>query len=190
MRLRTKLYGRLCLGFASGITLAILVYGCHSQTSVTVPVSDSTPPTVTMTVHFGRSGALQQIQLNDQSSPPSVVHLHVGDEVVVFASGSDPDGGLKDIEIDPDITTSWKVGSDTASQSNGLRVPVDNPSNAQVGGSTSVERSVSYTYDIPDPRTQLPAGATDFRIEGRIHATASNFHGGSTPTREFQFTYP
>lgn len=193
MKKQSRLGLRLCGRSLVAFLPLWLFYGCESKEKVKVPASDSSPPSVSMSVNFGRPGALQNIQLNGQSATPAIVHLtNVGDELAVIAVGRDVDGGIKDIEIQPDIQSTWTLPNGTGATSGPLSALTHNPSNAQRGQFTSIERSVSFGWEVPDPRTQTRAtpGATNFRIHGTVYAQATNFDGGSAKTPVFEFIYP
>lgn len=169
-----------------------LLYGCASTEMVRVPVSDSTPPTTDMTVivEFANGAPSQTINLSQNSSAPAIVHLQrFGDAVSVIATGTDRDGGIKNIEIVPNISTSYIDPNGNGVSISPLFARIDNPSNAQIGEDASIQRTASYVYEIPDPRTIVPAGSRDFRITGELYAQSKNFHQGLARTPVFRFVY-
>lgn len=182
-----------CLGYLVTLGSLWLFYGCASSEMVKVPASDSTPPTVLMTifVKFTSGDSTQKIQLDGQSAAPPIMYLpDVGDGISVIASGTDRDGGIKNIGIITTISTSYTDQNGKGVNSAPAVTSIDNPSNAQVGESTSIGRSISDGYSIPDPRTHLPPGASNLGIRGEVRAHATNFHGGSAITPIFEFRYP
>jgi len=185
-----------CLMHLVTFGLPWFFFGCASSEMVRIPAADSTPPTVSMTIIIELATRepkpSKNILLDQNSTAPPVEYLrNIGDGISIVADGTDADGGIKNIEIISSIKTTYSLPNGEAADASPAVARGGNPSNAQVGESTSIQRITSYVYKMPDSRTLgLPAGSSRFQIHGKIYAEAKNFHGGSVRTPDFEFVFP
>jgi len=155
--------------------------------SVTIPPSDTTPPTVVMDIHFsqGRIYTVTSTGFN----PTMPTNVGANDEISLVARGEDSDGGIQDIQLWIAIgKTKCDPGTGLCEQSGpGLTgVPeASNPDIAKQPGEIALKtRLVSHKLDI----AQIRGSADGITID--IEARAINFQGDIVQTKLVRLTWP
>ena len=160
------------------ITLLFSASGCNTAPAnfVIVPASDSTPPTVGMTVNDSKVN----IDVNESSQP---VTMRAGaDTVAIIAGATDQDGGIKTVKLFAAFTY-YKPGQITGPGLVGAPIRQD-VSNAKVGESTLKNRFFLYNFDLKKERGNWTSIKIDVWTEGE------NFYGGTVRTPTVSITYP
>lgn len=165
----------------------ILVSACppNPGSLVTVPITDSTPPTTLMDAHFTEPGKGYVTVSNN--SPPVTVQVRGNEEVSLVAKGEDIDGGCQDVQIWVESTT-WRnsggiqsqtgpglLGSPTASAPDTISKPGD-----------QARKTCLLTHKLNV--AQLRGGADRMRL--RIWAEAVNFHGTRVSSAPLTLEWP
>jgi hypothetical protein len=162
------------------LILAVFISACETppENLVTVPMSDSTSPTVGGLISFSDPNKGNVDLLSD----PIARKVNSGEKITFLASGTDNDGGAKDIQIWANFTY-YKDGQQT-----GPTIPqsplVSNPSTAIVGEKTLKQRIASYTFDI----AQIRKNYTGLSI--KTWTIAKNFYGGEIRSPTVTLEWP
>src|SRR2546427_6146540 len=143
-RVATRLAG------AIGVSVTVLAASCppvHLGDPVTVPVSDSTPPTTTLNVILPNESL---IAITAATAPVSRT-LKGSDDVDLEGIGMDKDGGIKFVEVGGSVTRTCESGSLGQKQDmTYLKLCEKCPDNAQPGGTASTQRFVGLTVHLRD----------------------------------------
>jgi hypothetical protein len=155
----------------------VLLTACGEP--ITVPPSDSTPPTVSMSIDFTNRDENRETLTLTPGGNSASRELSPTEPVAVLASGEDDDGGVKSISINITMTI-FCIGEELGESHHLLPA---NRSDARPGQTASTVEVVEWTFD---PTTECPDGVDE--ITAGLRATAENFHGGTATTRAFSFT--
>ncbi len=164
-----------------GLYAVVLLSGCQ----LTVPAADPTPPSVGMTV-FGLG---DPVPVNSDSGPVTR-SAPAGAEVVLLATGTDTDGGVKDIRINGAATVSCSGGE--FGQAISVHYIANNPEDPEIGpGDTASDRRfTNLTIKVDDFKNFCTGDLTFDSVTAGFVATAENFHGGTASTPAFTLNHP
>jgi hypothetical protein len=171
----------------ASFTAALVVIFSNCATSankITIPPSDTSPPTVTMDVFLPNQSTPLTVLPTTAGTP--TVTATANDVVTVAARGDDPDGGVQDVQIWA-LQTSWRLVSGTQQQVGpGLAgaPEASSPDPSMIGDVALKSRLATHNFDIK----QLRGAFSRIRIE--VWATAKNFHGGTVSTKSARIVWP
>lgn len=167
----------------SVFVLSILLLGCQHNSPapnpnlVLVPTSDSTFPTVGMTINDNNK---INIDVNEKSQPTTI---NAGSNTVTVIAGAiDEDGGIKAVKL---WATFTHYKPDQISNSGLAGAPIkQDVSNAQIGEFTLKNRFFSYNFDM---KKELGSWSN---IKIDVWAEGENFYGQKVSTPKVSITYP
>lgn len=158
--------------------------GGGSSNSVTIPPSDGSSPSIGMDGHFNME---QRPFLSvTNGSAPQQANV-VANEVVTFiAQGSDPDGGVKTVEIFATFKKCVASGSCSGPGLAGAPIAANPDPNQNKGpGDTAAKsRIVNFNLDV-----QAQGVGAD-SLEAKVWAKVTNFSGQKRETPEVTINEP
>ncbi|MFQ5740461.1 MAG: hypothetical protein ACE5JX_15750 [Acidobacteriota bacterium] len=129
---------------------------------------------------------VNQVTLTPTSNPAQR-EVCLGDTIVFSANAEDRDGGVANVTITGEVSTTCVQGN-LGQRRTGTFVR-DNPAPAaNPGDEVSGKRFTSLNVPVTALRCQ--AGFSFQGVTGTFHASATNFHNGRKATATYSFTYP
>jgi hypothetical protein len=160
--------------------------GASGQDTVTIPTSDGSSPSIAMDAHFN----VEQrpfISVTHGSSPQQA-SAKPGEVVTFIANGSDPDGGVKTVQIMADVTTCSPPDTDGSVSCSGPGLsgqPIaenrDPDQTRKPGDTAAKSRLVTFNLSVP-------GGSGSF--EAKVSAVVENFSGERKTTPQVTITRP
>jgi subtilisin family serine protease len=150
----------------------------HDANSLTVPSSDPTPPDA-ISLEIERPNG-SRLRASKDTADPSARAMP-GQTIRLTSSGSDPDGGLRDIQIWM-TEQIWNNGVTVGPGLAGAPVASD-PKPVSVGQPARIIGSVSWSFTFP----AMPAGQLRQYV---FWARAENYHSGALQSHALTIDLP
>lgn len=178
----------MILTAATGLLICSSCNSCPNKGDITVPQTDATPPTVSLSVAVAGSNSTA-----GASSGGSAVTFTLGNKSVtlnIAATAKDPESGIQALEIDVgnqlEVICSSPSNCSSSGQGNvspmwSSSTPQVSPGNTGVSTSTLLESFVPSAVGLLHPQQQPPAGGT-LTESFTISAKATNNLGASAST--------
>jgi photosystem II stability/assembly factor-like uncharacterized protein len=165
--------------FAILLSLSFLLKnGCEE---VTIPDSDSSPPSITMAVFVNG----EQIDLTPGSEDVFRT-LDPDDAISIIATARDENGGVKSVSISGGVTVSCTDGQ--YGQNHQSTILLDNSDTGnEPGDMANVSRILAETFYMEEFEEGCGPMYWLTSIQGSLAATGENFHGGTSQTARFEF---
>jgi hypothetical protein len=160
--------------------------GASPKDSVTIPSSDGSSPSIAMDAHFN----VEQRPFISVSNGSSAQQASAkpGEVVTFIANGTDPDGGVKTVQIWAEETTCTPPDSDGLVSCSGPGLsgqPIaenrDPDQNKKPGDTAAKSRLVTFNLSVPN-------GSGSY--EAKVSAVVENFSGEKKTTPKVTITRP
>ena len=180
----------MILSAVTGLLICTSCNSCPNKGDLTVPQTDATPPTVSLSV-----GVVGSNSTTTTASGGSAVTLTLGNKTVtlnIAATAKDPESGVQALEIDvgnqiekictgPSQCSGGSMGNVSPMWTSST--PAVSPGGSGVSTSTMLESFVPSSVGLLHPQQQPPAGGT-LTESFTISAKATNNLGASASTPE------
>lgn len=170
------------IGLVWCLFVCITILSCDEE--VVVPTSDSTPPTVKLSVI-----GIDDAPMITESTPDAELTAGPFQRFTVMATGTDRDGGVLNITLSFSQTVYYDLPGDHAGSSHGDGY-VDNPAIARVGSTVPVTRAVAKAFEMRQIRESVTGEETFQRAELTFRAIAENFHDGVAHSAQLTIRHP
>ncbi len=174
---------RHMIGLLLSLIVSLLFLSCNE--TVVVPTSDSTPPTVKLSVI-----GIDDAPVLTESTPDAEITAGAFQRFTVIATGTDSDGGILNITLSSSETVYYDLPGDHAGSSHGDGY-VDNPAIARVGSTVPITRTVAKAVEMQRVRESVGSGDAVFTSAVlTFRAIAVNFHDGETHSAQLTIRHP
>ncbi len=158
---------------ASLVAIALFAAACGD--TVTIPLSDSTPPRAELEVTFRSPGQSEETLVLHPDSVPADVIISQNDPLTLRARGWDEDGGISGFGLLTGVTVVCSGGA-----LGGILEPAPlRPSGLGVGHEAPKSRSTTRTIT---PSEEYCGGGEVATLDLVAWVRVVNFHGGVTET--------
>ena len=182
---------RTCLIFL-GLALLLTCSACKVGEDIVIPESDSTPPTITLTVWLDSEPIVLTSEGRDIYRD-----VYSGTLLSFLADGRDPDGGVKaaciiactEANCCIEVIREGKTMTLCSQQSCLLPAFCPGAVDQKPGEMARTAKLDGKSMKFNDGAKQCKDGWHLSSLSGQVYAIAENFHGGIAQTRTFAFKY-